>query len=308
MSFKKTTIRFFYSCDFIKGFLLNPEDFFLSSGLGSFRFIGKYLERKNKKKRLDIIADSVKPLISIILPVYNSQTTIEKAIESIVSQTYTSWELLVIDDGSTDRTLEKLESLSDKDPRIKLHRNAINKGVAYTRNIGLFYAIGEYITFHDADDTSHPERLEYQLSCFLLKPDYKVVIFQYVRVNKDNESYIINGKTRWNRVSGMMVKRQLVKDLGFFKAVTISEDSEYYERILAVYGKKSRKVLCKILYYALFIPDSLLFSNANFKVNGKSINYEIYDDEYSVLQGLRRDHQLIAKGELSPYQPFSPDE
>ena len=110
-----------------------------------------------------------------------------------------------------------------------------------------------------------------------------------------------------NRVSGMMFKRHLVKEIGFFKAITISEDSEFYERILAVYGKKSRKVLCKVLYYALFIPDSLLFSNANFIVNGNSINYKITDKECSVLESLRQEHQLIAKDELSPYQPFFPD-
>lgn len=304
---KNIFLRLLFSCDYAKGLLFNFEGFCLSSRLTLLKGVGEILATKNKKRRLDIIEEYDNPLISIILPAYNSESTIEATIESIVNQAYSSWELLVIDDGSTDATLEKITKISKKDSRIKSYKNGVNKGVAYTRNIGLFYSVGDYITFHDADDTSHPERLECQIAELLFNPSLEVVVCQYVRVNKQKEPFIINGRNKWNYVSGRMVKKGLVNKIGYYKPLKISEDSEYYERILAVYGKKSRKIICKTLYYALFSPDSLLFSNANLSINGKSINYKIHNEDYLQLQDLRRDHKLITKGELSPYQSFSPD-
>jgi len=246
------------------------------------------------------------PLISIILPSYNSEKTIKSTLESIESQSYDNWELLIVDDASTDFSVEILKNIS-KNEKVSLYLNSNNQGVAYSRNIGLFYAKGDYITFHDADDTSHPERLKYQLYYSILSK-FKIVVPKYVRVNNEGISYIINGKKRWNRVSGMMFPKAIVSEIGYFKDTHISEDSEYHERILAFYGKNSRKIINKTLYYALFSLNSLLFSNADVEIKGNKINYKIKDVEAVVLEEFRAEHRKIKAGNMSPYQPFKLDE
>lgn len=303
----KELFAFFFSCNGIKGFVFNFEDFLLNSKIDFLLVFGEKLALKNEQKRTKLIQDSNKPLISIVLPVYNSFTTIGNAIESVISQSYQEWELLIVDDGSNDNTCEKIKEYCKLDPRIKLIRNKKNNGVSYSRNVGLYNAKGDFLTFHDADDRSHYQRLEYQLFSFLSDKNNEVVIFQYIREDLKRNPYKINGRKSWNRVSGMMFRKHTLGKLGFFKPITISEDSEYYERIVAFYGKKSRKVLCKILYFALFSPDSLLFSNAKFKIEGMSIRYKINDSDQHVLNELRDQHKLITTGKLSPYQEFMPD-
>ena len=275
-----------------------------SSNIVLLNSLGEKIEFKKKQRRLAIIESSDQPLVSIILPVYNSENTIGKAIKSIIDQSYSSWELLIIDDGSGDGTIEVIKTLSSKDHRIKTFRLSTNKGVAFARNIGLHFAKGEFITFHDADDYSHEERLEYQVFEFLSEPSLSIVVFKCVRVNEHNEVYIINGKAKWNRVSGMMFAKCLVDEIGYFKQTHISEDSEYHERILAVFGRGKRKIINKVLYFALFNPNSLLFSNANVKIEGNRIGYQINETEAKVLSAFREEHKKIRRGELSPYQNF----
>lgn len=108
-------------------------------------------------------------MISVILPAYNAQETIGEAIQSIINQTYTDWELLVINDGSTDNT--KAVILSFTDPRIKYFENEGNKKLIYTLNRGLELANGKYIARMDADDIAEPERYSLQLAYMESHPE-----------------------------------------------------------------------------------------------------------------------------------------
>lgn len=92
------------------------------------------------------------PLISVIVPAYNSSKYVKKCIQSVLNQDYNNFELIVVNDGSTDNTLEILNTLSKKDNRIKV-LNQKNSGVSSARNLGLSNSSGEYITFLDSDDT-----------------------------------------------------------------------------------------------------------------------------------------------------------
>lgn len=105
-----------------------------------------------------------KSLISVIMPVFNAEQYLEKAIESILNQSYSNIELLLIDDASTDKSYEILRSYSDK--RIRLFRNTKNLGSLKSRNILFNKVKGDYITFQDADDWSSPNRFEKQLNAF----------------------------------------------------------------------------------------------------------------------------------------------
>jgi len=99
-------------------------------------------------------------LVSVIMPAYNAAPFIQDAVESLLAQTYRSWELWVIDDGSTDRTLEIIEAFED--PRIFV-KSQSNQGVSAARNLGLEAARGEWVAFLDADDLWLPHKLEAQL-------------------------------------------------------------------------------------------------------------------------------------------------
>lgn len=102
-------------------------------------------------------------LISIIMAAYNAEKTIEQAINSVLSQTYTNFELLVVNDCSTDRTAELVKSIAAKDSRVRLISNVKNSGVSYTRKHGLEEARGSWIAILDSDDAWAQEKLEKQI-------------------------------------------------------------------------------------------------------------------------------------------------
>lgn len=105
----------------------------------------------------------MQPLVSIITPMYNSENFILKTIESVVNQTYSNWELLLVDDGSTDNTIQIVEDFKQKYTNIKLLQNSTNLGAAKSRNKGIFEAKGDYIAFLDADDLWKPIKLDLQI-------------------------------------------------------------------------------------------------------------------------------------------------
>ncbi|GAA4310029.1 glycosyltransferase family 2 protein [Pontixanthobacter gangjinensis] len=102
-------------------------------------------------------------LVSVIMPAYNSEAFIAEAIRSVIQQTYPDWELLIIDDASTDATKKIIRKLYQDDNRIRLLENSENRGTHYTRNKGIKAAQGDFIAFLDADDLWKPEKLKKQL-------------------------------------------------------------------------------------------------------------------------------------------------
>src|SRR3990167_2794091 len=102
-------------------------------------------------------------LISVVMPVYNAGEFLVDAIESIRNQTYTNWELIAVNDGSTDRSLSILKRYARRDKRIKIINLSPNKGLATALNAGLTRAKGFYFARMDADDISMPKRFEKQV-------------------------------------------------------------------------------------------------------------------------------------------------
>ena len=105
-------------------------------------------------------------MVSIVMPTYNAVKYIQGAVESVLRQTYTDWELLIVDDGSTDGTEQMIQNLIKMDERVKLVKNKENIGVAETRNRGVELAKGEWIAFLDSDDIWHPNKLQEQLELY----------------------------------------------------------------------------------------------------------------------------------------------
>lgn len=104
----------------------------------------------------------VQPLVSVIMPAYNAGKFIGYAIESIINQTYTNWELIIIEDKSTDNTLSVIQNYTDD--RIRLYKNDRNRGISFSTNRGIQVSRGKYIALLDDDDEAMPERLEKQVN------------------------------------------------------------------------------------------------------------------------------------------------
>ncbi|MCX5774590.1 MAG: glycosyltransferase family 2 protein [Fusobacteria bacterium] len=104
-------------------------------------------------------------LVSVIMAAYNAEVHVESAIRSVLNQTYNNFELIVVDDASSDSTLKKIEKLSKFDSRIKVYTNIANRGVVNSRNFATKKAQGKYIAFLDSDDLWLPEKLNKQIGC-----------------------------------------------------------------------------------------------------------------------------------------------
>lgn len=102
-------------------------------------------------------------LVSVITPMYNAEKWIEETVRSVMAQSYEHWEMVIVDDCSTDRSPEIVRRLQKEDPRIRYDRNENNLGVADTRNRCMELAQGRYIAFLDSDDRWYPKKLEKQL-------------------------------------------------------------------------------------------------------------------------------------------------
>lgn len=121
-------------------------------------------------------------LVSIIMPTYNCGRFIGESIRSVLTQTYTNWELLIVDDCSTDNTAEVVAAFTD--PRIHYQRNEHNSGAAVTRNTALRMVKGRYIAFLDSDDLWLPEKLEKQIA-FMQQNGYAFTYANYQIMNED---------------------------------------------------------------------------------------------------------------------------
>lgn len=126
-------------------------------------------------------------LVSIIMPSYNTAKFITDTIQSVLNQTYQNWELLIVDDCSTDNSDEVIASFND--PRIKIFKNEKNSGAAISRNKAIAEAAGKWIAFLDSDDLWLPEKLEKQIN-FMRKNGYHFSYTNYVEIDEDN---ILNG-------------------------------------------------------------------------------------------------------------------
>ena len=124
--------------------------------------------------------------VRIITPTYNSERFIAETILSVQAQTYQDWEMIIVDDCSTDKTAEIVASFQKKDSRIKYFYNSTNKGSALSRNLALQKAKGKWIAFLDSDDLWHPEKLEKQIE-FMTKNNYHFSYTNYCEIDENSK-------------------------------------------------------------------------------------------------------------------------
>ena len=124
------------------------------------------------------------PIVSVITPAYNAEKFISETIESVLNQTFSHWEMIIVDDCSTDRTKEIVQRYVEKDSRIKLIQLKENSGSAIARNTAMDHALGRYLAFLDSDDQWLPEKLEKQLK-FMQDNDVAFSYTKYIRILED---------------------------------------------------------------------------------------------------------------------------
>ncbi|MEQ8625880.1 MAG: glycosyltransferase family 2 protein [Vicingaceae bacterium] len=128
-----------------------------------------------------------RPLISVVIPCYNIEKYARRAIYSIINQSYTNLEIILVEDGSSDGTRSILESLKIEDARIKLIYNVINQGLAISLNKAIESAQGDFIARMDGDDISHPNRLQEQLDYLISHPKISVVGCKAIPINESSQ-------------------------------------------------------------------------------------------------------------------------
>ncbi len=126
------------------------------------------------------------PLVSVITPAYNAERFIGETIESVLAQTYTNWEMIIVDDCSTDRTVEIVQAYMEKDDRIKLFQLEKNSGAGVARNRAMDEAKGRFIAFLDSDDLWLPEKLSRQIP-FMLDNGLAFTFTKYERISEDGQ-------------------------------------------------------------------------------------------------------------------------
>lgn len=132
-------------------------------------------------------------LISIIMPIYNSEKFLDRAIQSVLNQSWKKFELLLIDDGSTDDSYSICTSYSTKDKRVKVFKKT-NQGVSSARNFGLSQASGEYISFIDSDDAYSPNYLESLING--QKNEYDLTVCGIIRNNEEKNCFSLELKSK----------------------------------------------------------------------------------------------------------------
>ena len=185
-----------------------------------------------------------RPKVSVMMPVYNGARYIGDAIKSILTQTYGDFELLVLDDGSTDNTLQVIKSFND--PRIRIIRNDRNIGTVLTRNKGLRECCGEYVAMLDSDDLAYPQRFEKQVNFLNNHLDVGMVGSWVDLINAEGNPLNASWKTDMEAeevpvfllfhncfsFSAVMLRSVAIPRDGFREGYIPSEDYEIWTRIV----------------------------------------------------------------------------
>jgi teichuronic acid biosynthesis glycosyltransferase TuaG len=207
-----------------------------------------------------------KALISVIMPAYNAELFIKDAIESVIKQTYTNWELIVVNDGSTDNTATIIKKLCEKDPRIKyLFQNRGRQGKA--RNLAIINSNGRYIAFLDADDLWEPDKLQLQTDILENRPDIDLVFTRGYNLLSDgssSEMNIVVKQWSWDTDSDMLItsnqipvlsvmaRRKAIEVVDMFaEAPEIQNAEDYHLWIKMLKNGKFLSITNRLFYYRI---------------------------------------------------------
>lgn len=206
--------------------------------------------------------------ISVIMPVYNKQLYLDKTLQCILNQSYKNFEVIIVNDGSTDNSKEICDKYAEQDSRINVY-NIENGGVSNARNTGLKYATGDYIQFIDGDDCINQGIFEEYIS-ILQEESYDIIFSSYNKVNHENqilklvdlnykgsvnkkdilnsfvEDQVNTGYYGW--ISNKLIKKEIISNnnITFNKNIKLAEDLDFY---LDVYRYSNKYYFSKIVSF-----------------------------------------------------------
>ncbi len=228
------------------------------------------------------------PKLSVLLSAFNAEKYIREAVESILNQTFTDFELLIADDGSKDRTRRIIDSFED--PRIRISHNEVNQGKTATINRLFTLCTREFATIHDADDFSDPERLEKQVEFLSNNPDHVACGVNFITILENGDEFgrskmNVSNETIWGEIA---LQSQMHGPTAVFRTEVAArleciyrsyfqdnfEDIDFLYRLFS-FGKVAN--LTEHLYYYRILPDSLCRKNVTVR------NRNLYKVVYHLL-------------------------
>jgi len=231
------------------------------------------------------------PVVTVIMPAFNCEATLEVAARSVLRQSWRPLELVIVDDCSEDGTYAVAQAIARSDPRVRVVHNRFNVGPYVSKNLALTVASGEFVTGHDADDWAHPQRIERHVQAMLssegklrasmtrmLRLDEKGVFGHFAKEGKTSD----DGVLRDAAISCMFEATLLRNELGFWDSVRFGADSELIGRAERVLGDGFAR-LRQLAMLCLDHPASLTNDPVTgvSRVHGISSTRRFYRDQWT---------------------------
>lgn len=235
------------------------------------------------------------PLISVIIPCYNAEKYVKESIDSILRQTYSNLEIVIVDDCSSDNTLSILKGIAAKDNRVKLFCHAENKKLIHTLNECIDYCHGDFIARMDSDDISEPTRLQEQITFLLKNPNYDVCGTSAQLIDEDGKKLskkkMITCRPIISEIAAMgnfiihpsvMMRRSVLLNNKYDSSFPSAEDYELWCRLLCKQDIKMTNLPFVGLKYRISNNQiSSAFSNEQVVISKKIIlDYGLVDPKY----------------------------
>jgi hypothetical protein len=216
------------------------------------------LDLNKRVEKMEVDPSEI-PLVSVIVPMYNVEKYIASAVKSLIDQTYPGIEIILVDDASRDNTLKVAKKLVNKNPQIRLFKNTKNIGTYVSINLGIMKSKGEFITIMGADDRFSPDKIRLQISMLVKNPKLVAAYCEYQRYHYRSKRILVQEVGE----STIMFRKSIIRTIGYYDSVRFGADSEYRDRIKKVYGANRCGTVRKVLYYALYRPNSLTASGVS---------------------------------------------
>lgn len=260
----------------------DPLAFFLDSDKVPLRAVGEKMFTRQTHRFRELGRENSDKKISVVMTAYNTGGLVDNAVASVLAQTHQNLELMVIDDASTDDTLDRLRRLKSGDARLRIFHSPVNHGTYWSKNWCIHHATGDFIATHDSDDTSSPDRLQMQLGALMDRPSAAACTARWRRVGPGGEELEIDGKReRMAAISLMFRRDRVLRQTGYYDSVRISADTEFITRLEHVFGRYNLRHLRHHLYTGLLRDGSLTRgegSGFSWQSDGNSYRRELSGD------------------------------
>jgi len=246
--------------------------------------------------RIEFCAPAVAegPLITVIVTAWNPRNGLVSSVRSLLCQTWKNLEVIIVDDGSRDEFRPLLRMCGEMDPRIRVIELPDNQGTYAARNAGLAVSRGQFITFQDSDDFSHPRRLEMQVGSLLRSPQLMATRSSALGLGENMLLAAPGREVVHGNASSLMVRRRVIELVGYFDQVRKGADTEYIRRIEAASGSAVYAVMPQAPL-AIVRRSSGSLSRGEFKPGWRHPARASYRAAYSAW------HEEIRKRKEPPY-------